>query len=99
MIHLVSGQPVILVVRQLALLLAGSPGLMLLRMHGPFPYILLYVALYGAFGAASPFWPKYFETRSLTSEQIALLLGAGMLVRLAAGPAVGLSPIVCNPYA
>ena len=63
---------------------------MLLRMHGPFPYILLYVVLYGAFGAASPFWPKYFETRSLTSEKIALLLGAGMLVRLAAGPTVGL---------
>jgi PPP family 3-phenylpropionic acid transporter len=63
---------------------------MLRRMQGPFPYIVLYVALYGAFGAASPFWPKYFETRSLTSENIALLLGAGMLVRLAAGPAVGL---------
>jgi PPP family 3-phenylpropionic acid transporter len=63
---------------------------MLRRMHGPFPYILLYVALYGSFGAASPFWPKYFETRSLTSEQIALLLGAGMLVRLVVGPAVGL---------
>jgi PPP family 3-phenylpropionic acid transporter len=59
-------------------------------MSGPFPYILLYVALYGAFGVASPFWPRYFETRAVTSEQIALLLGAGMLIRLAAGPAVGL---------
>ena len=58
-------------------------------MHRPLPYILLYVALYGAFGAASPFWPRYFETRALTSEQIALLLSAGMFVRLAAGPAVG----------
>jgi PPP family 3-phenylpropionic acid transporter len=63
---------------------------MLRRMQGPLPYIVLCVALYDAFGAASPFWPKYFESRSLTSENIALLLGAGMLVRLAAGPAVGL---------
>lgn len=60
------------------------------HMRGPFSYFLLYVALYGAFGVASPFWPKYFESRSLTSEQIAMALGAGLLVRLAAGPAAGL---------
>ena len=60
-----------------------------MRIHGPIAYILLYAALYAAFGAASPFWPRFFETRALTSEQIGFLLGAAMLVRLAAGPLVG----------
>jgi PPP family 3-phenylpropionic acid transporter len=60
------------------------------RINGPIAYIVLYVALYAAFGVASPFWPKFFETRALTSEQIGLVLGAAMLVRLAAGPLVGM---------
>jgi PPP family 3-phenylpropionic acid transporter len=59
------------------------------RNPGSFGYIVLYAAIYGAFGVASPFWPKFFETRGLTSQQIALILSAAMLVRLAAGPAVG----------
>jgi PPP family 3-phenylpropionic acid transporter len=59
------------------------------RSRGPISYILLYTALYGAFGVASPFWPKFFETKGLTTQQIGLMLGAAMLVRLAAGPAVG----------
>src|SRR5256886_5085745 len=45
--------------------------------------------MYAAFGVASPFWPKFFETRALTSQQIGLILAAAMLVRLAAGPVVG----------
>src|SRR5215208_8444436 len=45
--------------------------------------------MYGAFGVASPFWPKFFETKALTSQQIGFILGAGMLVRLAAGPLIG----------
>jgi len=52
-------------------------------------YIALYTALYGAFGVASPFWPKFLETRTLTSPQISLILGAAILIRLAAGPLVG----------
>ena len=60
-----------------------------MRSRGPISYILLYTALYGAFGVASPFWPKFFETKGLTTQQIGLMLGAAMLVRLAAGPAVG----------
>lgn len=61
-----------------------------MRINGPIAYIILYVALYAAFGVASPFWPKFFETRALTSQQIGLILGAAMLVRLAAGPLVGM---------
>jgi MFS transporter, PPP family, 3-phenylpropionic acid transporter len=59
------------------------------RIKGPIAYILLYAAMYGAFGVASPFWPKFFETKDLTSQQIGLILGAAMVVRLAAGPLVG----------
>jgi PPP family 3-phenylpropionic acid transporter len=49
-------------------------------------FILLYVLMYGAFGVASPFWPRFFETRGMTPEQIGLLLGLGTIVRLIAGP-------------
>lgn len=52
------------------------------------PYFLLYIALYGAFGVASPFWPKLFETKGLTPQQISLVLTAALLVRLAAGPLI-----------
>jgi len=59
------------------------------RINGPVAYIILYAALYAAFGVASPFWPKFFETKALSSEQIGFILGTGMLVRLAAGPLIG----------
>jgi len=45
--------------------------------------------MYAAFGVSSPFWPKFFETKGLTSQQIGLMLAASMLVRLASGPLVG----------
>jgi PPP family 3-phenylpropionic acid transporter len=60
-----------------------------MRVSGPVAYIVLYAALYGAFGVASPFWPKYFETRTLTPEQIGVILAAALLVRLIAGPLIG----------
>jgi len=59
------------------------------RINEPIAYILLYAALYAAFGVASPFWPKFFETRGLTSQQIGFILAAAMVMRLAAGPLVG----------
>jgi PPP family 3-phenylpropionic acid transporter len=52
-------------------------------------FILLYATMYAAFGAASPFWPRFFETRGLTPGELGLLLGLGTLVRLVAGPLVG----------
>ena len=51
-------------------------------------YIVLYVLLYAAFGVASPFWPKFFETRGFGAEQIGLILAASMLIRLPTGPLV-----------
>ena len=52
-------------------------------------FILLYVLMYAAFGAASPFWPLFFEARGLTPEQLGFLLALGQLVRLIAGPLAG----------
>ena len=64
----------------------SRPGIQIVRINGAIAYILLYAAMYAAFGVASPFWPKFFETKALTSQQIGFILGAAMLVRLAAGP-------------
>ncbi|ANW04554.1 MFS transporter [Bradyrhizobium icense] len=61
-----------------------------MRVPAPVAYIALYIALYAAFGVASPFWPKYFEIRSLTPEQIGVILAAALLMRLVAGPLVGM---------
>jgi len=49
-------------------------------------FILLYVSMYAAFGVASPFWPRFFETRGMSPQQIGFLLGLGTIVRLIAGP-------------
>jgi MFS transporter, PPP family, 3-phenylpropionic acid transporter len=49
-------------------------------------FILLYAAMYAAFGAASPFWPRFFASRGVTPEQLGLLFGFGTLIRLVAGP-------------
>jgi PPP family 3-phenylpropionic acid transporter len=60
------------------------------RISAPVAYILLYAALYAAFGVASPFWPRFFETRALSPQEIGIVLAAGMFTRLFAGPLVGM---------
>jgi MFS transporter, PPP family, 3-phenylpropionic acid transporter len=56
----------------------------------PLPaFLVLYATMYAAFGAASPFWPRYFEARGLTPEELGVLLGLGTAVRLIAGPLAG----------
>ena len=52
-------------------------------------FIVLYATMYAAFGATSPFWPRFFDSRGLTPGELGLLLGLGTLVRLVAGPLVG----------
>jgi PPP family 3-phenylpropionic acid transporter len=52
-------------------------------------FIVLYAAIYGAFGTASPFWPRFFEARGLSAEEIGLLFGLGTIIRLIAGPCAG----------
>ena len=61
-----------------------------MRISAPVAYILLYAALYAAFGVASPFWPRFFETRALNPQEIGVVLAAAMLTRLLAGPMVGM---------
>ena len=47
---------------------------------------ILYTAMYGAFGVASPFLPAFFAARGLSAEQIGLLLACGTLAKLISGP-------------
>jgi MFS transporter, PPP family, 3-phenylpropionic acid transporter len=52
-------------------------------------FFAIYAAMYGAFGVASPFWPRFFELRGLSAEEIGILLGCGTFTRLIAGPLAG----------
>lgn len=51
--------------------------------------VLLYAALYGAYGTESPFLPSFLAERGLAPGEIGMVLAAGTLVRLAAGPIAG----------
>ncbi len=56
----------------------------------PLPrFVLLFAALYAAFGVSSPFLPAFVNSRGLPAEQLGLVLGVGTAVRLLAGPWVG----------
>jgi MFS transporter, PPP family, 3-phenylpropionic acid transporter len=52
-------------------------------------FILLYAAMYAAFGVASPFLPAFVSARGLAPEQLGLVLGAGTAVRLLTSPLAG----------
>ena len=52
-------------------------------------FIVLYAVMYAAFGVASPFWPRFFEARGLSAEELGLMFGLGTAVRLVAGPLAG----------
>jgi PPP family 3-phenylpropionic acid transporter len=52
-------------------------------------FVLLYAAMYAAFGVASPFLPAFFSARGLLPEQLGLVLGAGTAVRLLTSPLAG----------
>lgn len=52
-------------------------------------FVILYAALYAAFGAVSPFLPAYFKDRGLTAQDISLVIGLGTAIRLVAGPLAG----------
>src|SRR3954453_22068055 len=56
----------------------------------PLPrFVVLFSALYLAFGVASPFLPAFLESRGLAPEQIGLVLALGTAIRLLSGPAAG----------
>jgi PPP family 3-phenylpropionic acid transporter len=52
-------------------------------------FVLLYIALYAAFGVASPFLPAFLASRGLAPEQIGLLLALGTAARLPSGAFAG----------
>lgn len=59
------------------------------RSSALFRFVLLYGALYAAFGVQSPFLPALLGARGLEPRSIALALAAGTAVRLLAGPLAG----------
>jgi PPP family 3-phenylpropionic acid transporter len=52
-------------------------------------FILLYGAMYAAFGVASPFLPTFMSRRGLLPEQLGLVLAAGTALRLLTSPLAG----------
>jgi MFS transporter, PPP family, 3-phenylpropionic acid transporter len=52
-------------------------------------FVVLYFAMYAAYGVASPFLPSFLGSRGLSAEEIGLALGLGTAVRLVSAPAAG----------
>jgi len=52
-------------------------------------FVLLYAAMYAAFGVASPFLPRFLSERGLSAEQLGFVLSAGTAVRLLTSPLAG----------
>ena len=52
-------------------------------------YLLLYIALYSAYGTESAYLPAFLGHHDLSNEQIGLVLAAGTVVRIVAGPLTG----------
>lgn len=52
-------------------------------------FVILYSALFAAFGVASPFLPALLEQRGLDPAAIGLVLGLGSAIRLITGPLGG----------
>ena len=52
-------------------------------------FLALYVALYAAYGVASPFLPALLQSRGLSAEQIGLAFAVGTAVKLITTPLAG----------
>src|SRR6201996_1776209 len=52
-------------------------------------YLILYIALYSADGTESAYLPAFLGYHGLSNAQIGLLLAAGTIVRIVAGPLTG----------
>src|SRR5690348_10834563 len=52
-------------------------------------FILLYAAMYAAYGVASPFLPAFVNSRGIAPEELGLVLGTGTAVRLVSAPLAG----------
>src|SRR3954462_11031310 len=52
-------------------------------------FLLLFGALYAAYGVSSPFFPAFLQSRSLEPTEMTTVLAAGTAVRLLAAPLAG----------
>src|SRR5919205_149869 len=52
-------------------------------------FMLLYAAMYAAFGVASPFLPALVNARGVPAAQLGLVLSAGTAIRLLTAPLAG----------
>jgi PPP family 3-phenylpropionic acid transporter len=52
-------------------------------------FLLLYASLYAAYGTESAYMPAFLGSHGLPVEQIGLVLAAGTIARIVAGPAAG----------
>ena len=52
-------------------------------------FVILYAAMYAAYGVASPFLPAFVNERGVPPEQLGLVLAAGTAIRLASAPLAG----------
>lgn len=52
-------------------------------------FVLLYAAMYAAYGVASPFIPAFVNSRGIAPEELGLVLGTGTAVRLFSAPLAG----------
>jgi PPP family 3-phenylpropionic acid transporter len=52
-------------------------------------YVLLFSALYSAFGMASPFLPTFLSSRNVSPEQIGLIVAFSSFIRIISGPVAG----------
>lgn len=52
-------------------------------------FVLLYAAMYAAYGVASPFLPAFVSGRGLPAEQLGIVLAAGTALRLLSAPLAG----------
>jgi MFS transporter, PPP family, 3-phenylpropionic acid transporter len=60
-----------------------------LRSNTLLRFMLLYAAMYAAYGVASPFRPAFLSARGLSAEQLGLVLAAGTAVGLLTAPLAG----------
>ena len=58
--------------------------------RGPLPaFLVLFAALYGAYGTQSPFFPAFLGSRGLSAEAIGAVLAYSTAVKLVAAPLAG----------
>lgn len=69
---------------------AGPPRTWAALRAGTFPaFVLLYGALYSAYGTESAYMPAFLKDHGLPIERVGAVLAAGTVVRIVAGPALG----------